>query len=74
MTSGGGKKLDPLLEQVIAAGLMTREEAERVDAWADDLATRKCAGEVTDDEVSELVRDRATLDALAALKRRRKQS
>ncbi len=64
------KRLPPMLEQAIRAGLMTRDEAERVDAWADVLVGQKLRGEVSEAEVWERVEERATADALEKLRRR----
>ena len=60
-----------MLEQAIRDGLMTREEAERVDAWSSDLATKQLRGDVTEDELSKLIVERATRDALEHVRRRR---
>jgi len=58
-------RLDPLLEEVIEAGLMTREEALRVDAFAERLAKAKARGEITEAEASRQIVERAIADALA---------
>jgi hypothetical protein len=65
------KRFDPVLEQAIRAGLMTREEAEQVDAWSDDLATLKVRGKVSDAELRKLIEERAIADATEKLRRRR---
>jgi len=61
------RKLPPDLERAVKSGLMTREHAEKVDAWAEDLAKRQVRGEVTEDEVNVIVRTTATVDAFLAL-------
>ena len=65
------RELSPMLERAIRSGLMTRDEAERVDAWSDELATLKVRGEVSDAELTRLIEERATADAAEKLRRRR---
>lgn len=61
------RELPPMLEAAVQSGMMTREHAEKVDAWAEDLAKRQCQGEITEDEVGAIVRIKATLDAFEVL-------
>jgi hypothetical protein len=65
------RKLDPLLEKAIRDGMMTREEAEKVDAWCGEIATRTKRGELSVAEGERLARERATVDAHERLRRRR---
>jgi hypothetical protein len=62
-------KLAPLLEQAVADGIMTREEAEAADRWAEDLAKAQALGIVTDDAVQRMIHERAVRDARAHIKR-----
>lgn len=64
-------KLDPLLEQAVRAGLMTRGEAEAADAWAEQLAKAKAAGVITEAEAQRQIIERAHADAREHLRRRR---
>jgi hypothetical protein len=63
------RRLDPLLEEVIAAGLMTRAEAEAVDAFAEEILQAQACGEMSDDEAHRAIVDRATADAIAKLRK-----
>ena len=56
-----------MLEQAVRDGVMTREHAEKVDAWAEDLAKRQTRGDVTEEEVGVIVRAKAVCDALDML-------
>lgn len=60
------REIAPMLEQAIRLGLMTRDEAERADAFAEDLAKRHARGEITDEECLAMTTARATADALEA--------
>ena len=61
------RELPPMLEQAVRDGVMTREHAEKVDAWAEDLAKRHVRGEVSDEDVSAMTAAKAFGDALAVL-------
>lgn len=60
------RELPPMLEQAVRDGILTREKAEEVDAWAEDLAIRQTKGEVTDEEVDAITRAKAVGDAIKA--------
>jgi hypothetical protein len=57
--------LDPLLQQAIAAGVMTEAQARDVDALADGLCARGRAGEITEEQAHQLAREAAQRDGEA---------
>lgn len=57
--------LPPLLRAAIEAGVMSRGQAQDVDAFADGLLARMCAGELTEEQVNELAAATAVRDGEA---------
>jgi hypothetical protein len=57
--------LDPILQGAIASGIMTEAQARDLDAFADGLVARGRAGELTEEQASELARAAAQRDGEA---------
>lgn len=55
-------KRDPLIDLVVSVGLMTEAEGDALDAWAEDLAKRFTAGEITEAEKDRLISERLERD------------
>lgn len=60
------KPIEPILDAAVRAGLIPRDFAEAADAFAEELATKVCAGELTVEEANRLAEQRALTDAAAA--------
>lgn len=57
--------LDPMLQQAIAAGVMSEAQARDLDAFADGLCARGRAGEITEQQALEHARAAAQRDGEA---------
>ncbi len=54
---------DNPLALLVALGVMSAEEAERIDALTDELATSVCTGELTREQAGDVSRQQALADA-----------
>jgi hypothetical protein len=64
------KRLAPMLERAVSQGLISRELAEARDVWAEGLADRVTAGDLSQEECMRLVTEQALEDAREVVRRR----